>query len=307
MITSYLKLQYKFLQRKLKEDGLNPLFIYLLATIVFYGFSTLLFDRTEYAKYIYCFFALSIALKLGDKKRNDFLKTTFLNHYKKLRVIENVLVITPFLLFLLFEQLFWYFLFLLASSILISIFNFNSTFNRTIPTPFSKQPFEFLVGFRKTFFILPIAYYTYYQSFILDDYHPGMVAILLVYAVLISYYSKVENEIFVWNYNVSPQKFLLLKVKTAIFYSSWLTLPITLALILFFPNQTLIILGIFVLGNTYLITSIFKKYSNFPHQNGITEDLLFGLSVLFPPLLLLVIPSFYSQAKKSLKTILEHD
>lgn len=267
----------------------------------------MLFHKTEYAVYIYCFFAISLTLRLSEKGRNDFLKTTFPNNYKRLRIIENLLIVVPFLLFLLIQQSFWYFLFLITSSLIISVFNFKTGFNRTLPTPFGKQPFEFLVGFRKTFFLLPFAYYLAYQSFILDDYHIGMVAMFLINVICMSFYAKPENEIFIWSFSLSPQKFLLSKIKTALLYSNCLTLPIVFFLVGFFPNEKILVLAMLLLSNLYLVTAIFAKYSNFPHQIGLIEGIFLAISFGFPPFLILITPTFYSQAIRSLKLVLEHD
>ncbi len=307
MIKEYFKLQYRFLYRSFNDDGLNPYHVYLFASLLFYGVSAILFHKTEYADPIYCFFAIGLTLPLNEKGRNDFLKITFLNNYKRLRIFENLLITAPFLLFLLIQHSFWYPLFIIAYSIIISIFNFNTSVNRTLPTPFGKQPFEFLVGFRKTFFLLPLAYYLAYQSFILNDYHPGLIAIFMMIAICISFYSIPEKEIFVWWFNLSPRNFLLNKVKTALLYSTCLTLPIILLLVAFFPSEIIMVLAILLLSNLYLITAIFKKYSNFPYPASITEGLLFGISFVFPPLLLLVTPMFYSQAIRSLNLILKND
>ncbi|MFB1041191.1 MAG: ABC transporter permease, partial [Polaribacter sp.] len=176
--------------------------------------------------------------------------------------------------------------------------------NVTIPTPFSKKPFEFTVGFRKTFYVFPIAYFLTYISVSVGNFNLGVFSMLLIGITCFSYHSKTENEYFVWNYNLSSKEFLLKKIKTCLTYFSVLSLPIIITLGISFFNQIDILIVFIFLSYAYLTAIIFAKYSSFPNEINMSQVILIGLSFIFPPILLIFIPLFYSQSIKKLNTIL---
>ena len=247
------------LNRKMDEIGFSPIFGYILAIIGFYGISVYLFSKTEFAEYLYGLISISFISKLSEKRRNDFLTTIFsINNYRKLRIMENLVFAFPFLAFLLFKQSFVIAIILFFISILISILNFNYSFNFTIPTPFSKKPFEFPVGFRKTFYIFPFAYFLTYQSILVGNFNLGVASMLLIAIMILSYYSKPENEFYIWSFNLSARDFLINKIKTGLIYFTFLSLPILISLIGFFPNETTTLIAFLLLGYVY-IYCIFLK------------------------------------------------
>ena len=265
-------------------------------------------QKVEYAEYFYGLTSISFLSKLNGKRRNDFLKTIFtVKDYKKLRIIENLMVIFPFVVFLLLAQLLLAVLILISISTLMSIFNFDNNFNHTIPTPFSKNPFEFPVGFRKTFYIFPFAYFLTFQSIIVGNFNLGVFSLLLIAIVVLSYYSKPENEFFIWSFNLSSKRFLINKIKIGLLYSTLLSLPVIVPLIIFFPDRTTILMLFLLLSYAYIITIILAKYSAYPNEMNLLEGIIIGFSLMFPPILLAVIPMFYSKSIKQLKTILKND
>ena len=189
----------------------------------------------------------------------------------------------------------------------MSILNFSNSFNFTIPTPFSKKPFEFPVGFRKTFYIFPLAYFLTYQSILVGNFNLGAASMLLIAIVILTYYSKPENEFYVWAFNLSAKDFLINKIKTGLIYFTILSLPIIISLIIFFPNETTTLIVFLLLGYVYIITIILAKYSAYPNEMNLPEGMLIGMSLMFPPILLGIIPFFYSKSIKHLKPILEND
>lgn len=304
----YFKLQYRMLNRKMDEIGFSPIFGYILAIIGFYGISVYLFSKTEFAEYLYGLISISFISKLSEKRRNDFLTTIFsINNYRKLRIMENLVFAFPFLAFLLFKQSFVIAIILFFISILISILNFNYSFNFTIPTPFSKKPFEFPVGFRKTFYIFPFAYFLTYQSILVGNFNLGVASMLIIAIMILSYYSKPENEFYIWSFNLSARDFLINKIKTGLIYFTFLSLPILISLIGFFPNETTTLIAFLLLGYVYITTIILAKYSAYPNEMNLPEVMLIGFSLMFPPILLGIIPFFYTKSVKQLKPLLEND
>ena len=301
----YFLLQFKMLNRKMIDFGLPLLIGYALLLFVFVLLSNYLFGKTEFAVYAYGLIAFSFISKLSEPRRNDFLKSVYNKYnYKKLRILENILYCLPFTLFLIYKKQFIFSIIINFFVVLITLFNFSTNLNITIPTPFSKKPFEFTVGFRKTFYVFPIAYFLTYISVSVGNFNLGVFSMLLIGITCFSYHSKTENEYFVWNYNLSSKEFLLKKTKTCLTYFLILSLPIIISLGISFFNQINILIVFILLSYAYLTAIIFAKYSSFPNEMSLSQVILIGLSFMFPPILLIFIPLFYSQSIKKLNTIL---
>jgi len=143
------------LNRQLKAFGLPPIVGYILALLIFVGASVYLFYKTEYAPYIYAFFALSPLSLLSETKRNDFLKNCFVQKdYQVVRLVENGVVVLPFILFLATQQAFLIAAIILIIAALMARFHFNHQLNYTIPTPFYKQHLCFIACFFHNLFLL---------------------------------------------------------------------------------------------------------------------------------------------------------
>ena len=292
--------------RKLTEFGLPPFLAYTLVPLCFLGLSIYIFSKSEFAEYFYILAAFGLLTKLTDKKRNEFLRSCFSKkNYTKLRLLENLIVIIPFTLFLIYQKSIILIPILLALATILAFINFNSNLNFTIPTPFYKKPFEFTVGFRGTFFIFPMAYLLTYISISVGNFNLGIFSLLLVFLVALSYYSKLEHEYFIWSFNLSPTDFLMEKIKTGLAYTTLSSIPILIALSIYFNSELETLLTFLLLGFAYLITIILAKYSVYPNEVSIPQGLLIAISLMFPPILIGVIPFFYFESKKRLKTILQ--
>ncbi len=139
----YFKLQFLMTIRKL-SDGSRPIVGYLLAlliSLVFVGVSFGCFQANMIMRHIFmflprCFFVS----KLSEIRRNDFLKICFANRqYRKVRMLENLLITLPFVLFLVYKQHFYLTFILVAITVLMALLNFKATYNIIIPTPFYKK------------------------------------------------------------------------------------------------------------------------------------------------------------------------
>lgn len=302
----YFQLQFKMLNRQLKEFGLPPWAGYLLGTIAFLGISVMLFDKVAFAPYIYAALGLSYISRLSDSARNDFLKSCYSDKdYRLIRGLENTIVALPFLIFLLIKQEYLVSFGLLLISVVLALLNFGNKLNYTIPTPFYKHPFEFIVGFRKTFYLFILAGFLTFMAINVDNFNLGIFSLLLVFLTSLSFYTTPEQSYFVWIYALEPKAFLLEKIKSAILMSTIISLPIAICLMFFYPENLWIILAFQCLGYLYLVMVVLAKYTAFPGQMNVPQGILFALSIWFPPMLLAVIPIFYSKATKKLKAYLE--
>lgn len=291
--------------RKIKELGLNPFLGYFLGLAAFILLSEYIFNETEFAKYLVILTCLRLQLQLSENNRMDFLLSTFGDKTKtKIRFLENFILCIPFVSILLYKSFLFEAIILFACSNILALFSFYSNFNLTIPTPFSQRPFEFSTGFRKTFFIFLIAYALTILAINVGNLNLGIFAFLLVFITSISFYFKPEHEYYVWIHSETPKVFLKNKIFNASKNVSIITAPIIISLLVFYPSEFKLTLIFFLIGILFLWTVILAKYSAYPNEINILERIIIALSLYFPPLLLALIPIFYSKSIRKLKYLL---
>lgn len=301
----YFTLQFKMANRKLEAYGLEPALGYLLISAGFAGLSLFLFYKTEFAPYILMLISLALTSKLSERRRNDFLKICFVAmRYKLIRMIENFLSIIPFLIVLLYKHNYLGSLILAVISLLFALSSFKTNLSFTIPTPFYKKPFEFTVGFRNTFLIFPLAYILTAIAISVDNYNLGIFSLILIFLAALSFYPQPENEYFVWSFALSPKKFILEKAKTALVFTSVLSLPVILSLCFFYYGNIYALAAFYIGGCLLLITVIFAKYAAYPNEMNMPEGIIIALCMSFPPLLLVSAPYFYIRATTKLQRYL---
>ncbi len=305
-VKAYFELQYIMTNRKFKDAGLHPLLAYFLLTILFVGLSMYLFHKTEFAQYIYLLFALTLIAKLSETRRTEFLKICYGDiQLKQIRIVENLICSSPFMAFLLYQQLFGYVGLLLTLTSILAIVNVQTTFNFTIWTPFSRRPFEFTKGFRNTFYVFLAAYALTIIAVSVNNLNLGVFAMLLVFATTLSYYSKPENEYYVWAHDLTPKAFLFSKIKTALLYSTSIALPIAIILAVYYPQHMGMLSLFFLVGWAFLISIIVSKYSAYPDEMNITQGVFLALCIWFPPILIAVIPYLFKQSENRLSGLLK--
>ena len=300
----YFVLQLVMNNRKTKEAGFNPVLGYLLGLIVFVLLSEYIFHKTEFAKYLVILVCFSFQFKLSENRRTDFLLSTFGDKSKnKIRVLENLIICIPFFSTLIHKNLFLEAVILFICSITIALFSFRTSLNFTIPTPFSKNPFEFLTGFRKTFLIFPLAYALTAIAINVDNFNLGIFSMLLISITTLSYYSKPEEEYYVWVHADTTKSFLKKKIIIATKNYILLTIPILIGLLIFYPIKFDLILLFLFIGILFLWTIVLAKYSAYPDEIHLTIGFIIAFTILFPPLILVVIPYFYTKSINNLKFI----
>jgi hypothetical protein len=180
----------------------------------------------------------------------------------------------------------------------------NKTTNFVIPTPFSKKPFEFSVGFRRSYPMLFILYLLTIISIKVNNPNLAIGSVLGIMAIICSYYSKPENDFFVWIYNCSPRTFLIKKLKSGIQNTILLTSPQILLSGFYFSDSLNQIALFYCIGLIAISILILMKYAAFPNEIGIPQAIFLAIGCHLPPLLFLLFPYFYHQALKSLKKYL---
>jgi hypothetical protein len=304
-LKTYFTLQYQILNRKFRDAGIYPWVAYILLAVVFTVFSIYLFYKTEYAAYVYVSIALTLTGKLSEIRRNDFLRLCFGDSKKKhLRVAENMIVLLPFIVFLLFSKGFVFAIILFILGIMLALINFRTSLNITIPTPFSKRPFEFPAGFRNTWYIVLPSYALTIPAVIVGNFNLGIFALLLVFAITLTYYFRPEPPYFVWIFGMNARMFLIEKIKTATLYAGLLVLPVVIVLGIFFPQYIMILLAFCLLGFAYLTCTIVSKYAAYPDELSIAQGVLLALCIWLPPLLIVMIPFLFRKSQIRLSHLL---
>jgi hypothetical protein len=305
-MTEYFSLQFRMTNRKLVALGLHPLFAYLLGIAGFVVITEFLFAKTDFARYFVFMAALGLLLNIAEKNRIEFLKIVFGEiRSRQIRIAENILLVLPFLMVLLFHAAFWESISLLMVSPVMALNSYKTRINFTLPTPFYRKPFEFIVGFRTTFFLFPLAYILAFIAVSVDNFNLGIFALLVVFLVSLTFYAKPEEEYYVWSFSMRPPLFLFEKLKTATIYAALLALPIVIILIGFYPEKADITLLFILAGFAFLWTIILGKYSAYPNEMNVPEGILIAVCMYFPPLLLALMPFFYVKSIKKLNVLLK--
>jgi hypothetical protein len=302
----YFRLQLKRMQRKLLDLGVPPIIGIAIAIITFIALSVLIYYKTDYADWIVAFFGVLFVLKLADNNRNHTLKAIFRNNnYLRIRVIENGAVIIPFVIVLLFFSNFMLAFGLLLASILIALININFRTSFTLPTPFKRIPFEFIVGYRKSFGAILLAYFIAVKAIEVGNFNLGIFSLALIFLIAMSFYFQPEKTYFVWIFACNSKQFLVKKILHALLGSTILSLPILMVIALKFPDQWFVLTMVLVLGYFYLSSMVLAKYSAYPEEMSVPQGLLYGLSLWFPPMLLFILPVFYRKSLLRLKPYLQ--
>jgi hypothetical protein len=303
----YFHLQYLRTNRTLRDAGLHPLLAYMVGLVAFVLISEYVFQKTEFAKYLVVLTCLSLLIKGSEKRRTDFLRSVFGDRIKRnIRILENLIVSLPFGAFLFYKNAFPEATLLLVAAIILAVFSFQTNFNFPIPTPFSKRPFEFLVGFRKTFFIYPIAYALTVIAINVDNQNLGIFSMMLIFLTSLTYFAKPEHEYYVWIHADTPRSFLKNKLFTATQYVFLPVAPILICLLIYYPNELGLTLVFFLIGLLFLWAVILAKYSAYPGEMNLPEGMLLAFSLYFPPILIAILPFFYYKSVNKLKPLL-HD
>lgn len=302
----YIHLQLKIINRHLLAVGIHPMLFYAALVFIFFALSIYLFEQSYYAEYLYGAIPLSIFISLGSKSRNDFLKNinTKINFYQ-LKIIENALIALPFLLFLIFKEKYIAAVSLLLLANLMSFINLESKTQLAIPTPFYRYPFEFTIGFRKSYLIVLIAYFINLMGILTGNFYLSMFSLVIILLNCMSFYSKPDPPFYIWIFSTSPKKFIKAKLQTAIAYTCLICLPITASMSIFFLENIHIIFVIQLVGLFIIMAALLGKYAQYPSEINIIQGMSIGLSMLFPPLLFIIIPLFYVHSLKRLNEILK--
>jgi hypothetical protein len=302
----YFKLQYWRIKRDLTGFGINPyagLLLYLCSFIVV---SILIFKKISLAPYVYPFIALLWIYSFGDEIRNQALQLIFpRKKYHKIRLVENLAGAFPFVCVLVIKNQSIQALLLLVFSGILSSSNSVNHSGIRIPSPFSKYPYEFTIGFRRLWFVILAVYIIGFISVYYQNFNLGMSCLLGIFLICLSFYSHLDPVFYVWIHAQSPENFLKRKIRTALIYSFWLSLMTLIPMCVFFTAWIDKIMIVWAIGLLYMIPGLLAVYVNYPMSMTLSHRFQFYFGIVFPPLFLLVVPNFYFQAINRLKPFLK--
>jgi hypothetical protein len=304
MINNYLKLQYKLLTRHFKATGLPivvaPLLLLGAGYLVYY----LLLQYPVFGSYALLLSNFQLLFLLTEKNRNDFLKNTFSKKdFYTIRLLENNIVILPTLAIFLFRGLWLYGVALIALAVIFAFLVFK-TFGKSLPTPFAKKPFEFIIGFRRSYPLILVLYMLAAMGFYVTN--PNLVLFCVVGITLscVFYYQLPEPVLYLWNSRETPARFLLGKFRRGILQCLLFVFPLLLIYAVIFSSEwfnALIVLG----GILFLLPfAITLKYVAYPREINFPEGFALALCFSFYPLILALLPFYYLKALKNLKNYL---
>lgn len=210
----------------------------------------------------------------------------------------------PFVVFLIYKQHWTIAGGLILSAIIMAFSSSHLTWNKYIPTPFKRRPFELIMGFRQVFLLFILLYFVSFKAIQVDNYNLGIVTLAALFFVSMSFYAKPEPSYFVWIYSCKPAAFIKAKLVDALIGGAVIAGPVLIAMLIFFPANYLISIVVFFIGMLFLLSMIFAKYSAYPNPINLPQGILYAISLWFPPMLIIIIPLFYKQSKRKLDTIL---
>ena len=305
LMTYYFNLMRKLLGRHLSALGVAPELGVVLAAAAFLLFSALVFSRLEFAAWIYFGMAVFAAGSLNARERNYFLKTVYRRaDYLKIRWIENATVLLPFCLFLAFKMAFLQAFLLIPIAFVLPFLGSFEMVSRVLPTPFSRFPFEFTTGFRKSFLWIAGVYVLLGIGMAVDNFNLGWVAMIALLLICSNFYSAHEPEQFVTIFALDPKAFLREKMRIMLLYSSLLSVPAALALLVFYPANILYIILGWCFAGLFVLAVMLSKYAFFPKNIQLPDAILLGLSFLFPPLLIGLNIWYYRKSLQNLQHFL---
>ena len=302
----YFRLQFRRINRRWMEFGLHPAIGNVLMILLFFIFSILLFQKTDFALYIYIGIALYFLINTSDRKKLNTINEVFTKREQiYIRLVENLIISAPFIGFLIFktEYIFALSLCVLSLAMVFIVSGTFSFFKRH--TIFSKHPFEFTAGLRVSLIFTVFIYLLCIIAIQVGNYNLGAFSIALICLQVMGFYIKAEHQIFLWIFKFNPIQFLVYKSKWAIAYSLLLCIPIIILLTIYFPSKFGTTILILLIGLLDIVMIIMAKYSTYPKEANIAMALLITLTLVFPPLLLFCLPYFYFRSLKQLNPILQ--
>ncbi len=297
----YFQLQYRRGIRTLNDHGIYPWIAILVTILLFYFVSYRLLNGFDFGEYIYLALGLSSATSIADPRRHDFIKMISRPADNRIiRLAEQVIILFPFIIGLLIFEWYWIALGLSLAIIIFSFINKSVVLPFTIPTPFGRRPFEFPRGFRMSLIPLIGSYLLIPIGLSAGNFNLALASIAVIGLISGNYFIQPEPRFYVWMHSKTPQAFLIEKIKTIVLYILLCIAPITIALLVYDSSRCATIMLMGLAAVVFVVMCMLSKYIAYPSEINIAAGFAMGMSILFPPLMLIIVPVFYFKAIKRL-------
>lgn len=301
----FFQLQKVIVERFLKGWGLAPWLVYLLLPVLFSAVCLLLIERTEYAAYAIAAGSLTAYKWFSGRERNDFLQLQFgKTEFRKIRLLENGLVTLPFAVLFLFKGFWALALVQLLVGGAMTLRSGGGFTSFALPTPFSRHPFEFALGFRQSWWLLLVAVFLLVMGIRADNFELATFSWFVTVFTAMSFYQRPEPGFYVWVHALTGRQLLNRKLLLGCGHLVLLGAPFVIALLVFFPGQWALVAGGQLLALLYLSLTITVKYTAYPDEVDLVRGFILASGIVFPPLLLFLVPYYYQQAVRQLGLIL---
>lgn len=305
LLTYYFKLRWTLFLRKLSGHGIKPIVAGIAIVALIILAAVYLPERTENAGEIVVGISLYFISMNMNRDRNRFLQFQFGKIQSMIvNALEALFIASPGIFINLLYGEFLLSALLLIAAILIGISNFSIPQPSSLPTPYRKTPFEFIVGFRTAFWTYLLVIAAMAVGYFSENANLSFFSLIIISLLHIGFYQKPEAPQWVIIFKQNASGFLWLKCKQALVNHNLTLLPFVIIQYLLFSESLPWILMLFALSNIYLMTTIFLKYSSYPSEVQITDGVIFAISLVVPPLLFLTIPVLLNKSKKHLNPYL---
>jgi len=304
-LKEYIYIQYKRFCRISLTKGVHPIIGALFLLTVFLWLSYLVFLKIKYPEYVYALIGIMFIVFISTTKRIEFLKQCFrAKEFINIRILENGVTAIPFVFILIYNGSLSLAILFLLIALILTFLPASIRLNRVIPSPFSRFPFEFTRGFRRTFFLHIIIYVFTYFAIESKNFNLSAFFLLVSFLISATYYSFAEPLFYLWIYQHSSKLLIEHKLIIIFTYSMVTVIPIVVSMIIFFPSHYWVILLLLLIGIMYVVLFMLAKYANYPFEISITDGFIVAASILFPPVALISVPFFYYRSMKGLNKIL---
>lgn len=316
MVAYYISLRLKQFWRFFRFNQFHPVLGAILAVAIFAAVSFVWFEKVPYSGWSFSGIAFLLLMELQAANSNKFLAQHVTRQvYFKSKLVENMLLILPFLVTLILKHEY-------IPATVLSIITFPySRYNfkiarpklRALKSPYPAHSLEWHNSFRSFVIVYLLHVLLLVPGIISHNFYVYMVPFFLLLFFLNTVYAVLEDKSYIWLYRNSASSFLFKKAKTmATSYFSTVTLFLISGLV-FYPSQIGMLALCTIAGFICLLGSIFIKYHFYPGEfviqisqlvfMGITLGGLANPSLFLLSVLMLVFS--YFRARNRLKSILQ--
>jgi len=285
--------------------GLPPIVgVFLFALL---GGALCLFARSfpQYAPFLIGYVGIGMLYGFSSPGRVDFLKNIYnRRRYLAIRSVENLICIFPLALISVFHAMWLLAVLLVAFGFVFAVVSVKRLEAKKIPTPFSISAFEFVVFFRRFWWLFAILYMLAGIAAYYGNGNLLLVSMGMAMFIALGAYGIIEDEHYIWNMRATPVGFIKHKIRLGGLQMGILAMPFILSsAFLGVPAMVSSAIG-WASGVLSLVLVVLMKYAAYPRKVGLMEAFGFMLMILLPFLLVASYPYYYKKSTHNLKNYL---